>query len=238
MNLSVNARDAMPRGGRLVIRTTNVERQVCLSVTDTGVGMSPEIRARVFEPFFTSKAVGKGTGLGWRSCTASWSRAAARSRWRASGRGHDVLGLSAGEHAGAGLDRRRGRVGAARRPRVDPAGGGRGHAALSGGAGAARRGFTVLLASDGAEALRVLETHRAPIDLLVTDVVMPNMDGRELADRLRERMAGLEGAVPERLHGRRADCAAACSRANETLLQKPFTPTSLAKRVCDVLDVV
>ena len=98
-------------------------------------------------------------------------------------------------------------------------------------------GFTVLLAADGTEALRLLETHRQPIDLLVTDVVMPNMDGRELADRLRARMPELKvlflsGYMDDALLRR------GVFEANETLLQKPFTPSSLAQRVCDVLDLV
>jgi len=99
------------------------------------------------------------------------------------------------------------------------------------------RGFQVLLAADGAEALRVLETHGQPLDLLVTDVVMPNMDGRELADRLRARMPGLKvlflsGYMDDALLRR------GVFEANETLLQKPFTPSTLAQRVCEVLDFV
>jgi CheY-like chemotaxis protein len=99
------------------------------------------------------------------------------------------------------------------------------------------RGFKVLLAADGAEALRILEIHRKPIDLLVTDVVMPNMDGRELADRLRARMPDLKvlflsGYMDDALLRR------GVFEANETLLQKPFTPHSLAQRVCEVLDFV
>ena len=95
----------------------------------------------------------------------------------------------------------------------------------------------MLLAADGAEALRILDTHRQPLDLLVTDVVMPNMDGRELADRLRARMPHLKvlflsGYMDDALLRR------GVFEANETLLQKPFTPHTLAQRVCEVLDLV
>jgi PAS domain S-box-containing protein len=238
MNLSVNARDAMPRGGTLVIRTVNVERQVCLSVSDTGVGMPPEVVARVFEPFFTSKSVGKGTGLGLavvhgiveqsggridvesepgRGTTFSVYLPASElaQRWPAdpvappARNGHEVILLVEDEATLRQL--------AARALRA--------------------RGFKVLLAADGAEALRMLETHRQPLDLLVTDVVMPNMDGRELADRLRARMPHLKvlflsGYMDDALLRR------GVFEANETLLQKPFTPHTLAQRVCEVLDFV
>jgi len=99
------------------------------------------------------------------------------------------------------------------------------------------RGFSVMLAGDGAEALRLLETCREPLDLLVTDVVMPNMDGRELANRLRARMPRLKvlflsGYMDDALLRR------GVYEANETLLLKPFTPSSLAQRVREVLDFV
>ncbi len=238
MNLSVNARDAMPRGGTLVIRTVNVEQHVCLRVTDTGVGMPPEMVERVFEPFFTSKGVGKGTGLGLAVVHGIVEQSGGRIEVESQpGRGTTFsIYLPASSVAEPSLVEASGPA-----PRD-------GHEAIllvedeaslrQLAARALRaRGFTVRLAADGAEALKVLEAHPEPLDLLVTDVVMPNMDGRELADRLRARMPGLKvlflsGYMDDALLRR------GVFEANETLLQKPFTPSSLAQRVCEVLDFV
>jgi PAS domain S-box-containing protein len=242
MNLSVNARDAMPLGGTLIIRTLNLEpgghRTVCLRVSDTGVGMSPETRARVFEPFFTSKGVGKGTGLGLAVVHGIVEQCRGRIEVESEvGRGTTFsIHLPASDRAGAAAA-----DAATHGPRT-------GHesillvedeASLRQLAARALRaqGFSVLLAGDGAEALRLLETHRQPLDLLVTDVVMPHMDGRELADRLRARMPGLKvlflsGYMDDALLRR------GVFEAHETLLQKPFTPNALAQRVREVLDFV
>ena len=238
MNLSVNARDAMPRGGTLVIRTVNVDRQVCLSVSDTGVGMPPEVVARVFEPFFTSKSVGKGTGLGLAVVHGIVEQSGGRIDVESElGRGTTFsVYLPASELAqpwrseAATLPARNGHESILL---VEDEGTLRQLAARA----LRARGFKVLLAADGAEALRILETHRQPLDLLVTDVVMPNMDGRELADRLRARMPHLKvlflsGYMDDALLRR------GVFEANETLLQKPFTPHTLAQRVCEVLDFV
>jgi len=251
MNLSVNARDAMPVGGTLTIATANLApqsstafdqddapRQVRLEVTDTGTGMTPDVVAQIFEPFFTSKGAGKGTGLGLAvvhgiveqsgghidvhsapgvgttfaihlPATKPSASAAAEVENVASRNGHESILLVEDEASLRNL--------AARALRA--------------------RGFSVMLAGDGAEALRLLETYREPLDLLVTDVVMPNMDGRELADRLRARMPRLKvlflsGYMDDALLRR------GVYEANETLLLKPFTPSSLAQRVREVLDFV
>jgi signal transduction histidine kinase len=238
MNLSVNARDAMPRGGTLVIRTVNVEQQVCLSVSDTGVGMPPEVVARVFEPFFTSKSVGKGTGLGLAVVHGIVEQSAGRIDVESElGRGttfsvylpaSDLVQPWRGD--AAPLQARNGHESILL---VEDEGKLRQLAARA----LRARGFKVLLAADGAEALRILDSYRHPLDLLVTDVVMPNMDGRELADRLRARMPNLKvlflsGYMDDALLRR------GVFEANETLLQKPFTPHTLAQRVCEVLDFV
>jgi two-component system cell cycle sensor histidine kinase/response regulator CckA len=238
MNLSVNARDAMPRGGTLVIGTRNVDHQVCLCVTDTGVGMPPEVRVRVFEPFYTSKGVGKGTGLGLAVVHGIVEQIGGRIEVESEpGRGTAfsvyLPASDLAETSSAAVMTQAPRSGHESILLVED------EASLRQLAARALRahGFTVLLAADGAEALRVLESHPEPLDLLVTDVVMPNMDGRELADRLRARMPGLKvlflsGYMDDALLRR------GVFEANETLLQKPFTPSSLAQRVCEVLDFV
>jgi two-component system, cell cycle sensor histidine kinase and response regulator CckA len=251
MNLSANARDAMPVGGTLTIATANLgapasaerrhhdlERQVCLTVTDSGMGMAPEVVARIFEPFFTSKGVGKGTGLGL---------AVVHGIVEQSG-GHIDVKSQPGAGTTFAIYLPFSELPAGTTAEVAAGAPRNGHesillvedeASLRNLAARAlrARGFHVMLAGDGAEALRLLDTEHERVDLLVTDVVMPNMDGRELADRLRARIPGLKvlflsGYMDDALLRR------GVAEANETLLLKPFTPSSLAQRVREVLDFV
>ncbi|MFO0852548.1 MAG: ATP-binding protein [Gemmataceae bacterium] len=251
MNLAVNARDAMPAGGRLTIETGPVEvrpgdpppaglrpgEYVRLAVTDTGVGMPPEVAARAFEPFFSTKEPGRGTGLGLAVvhgvATQAGGAAAVAS---APGRGTTVTVYLPRAAGPAPQPDQPGRKAAAPRGTetvllVEDEPGVR---ALAGQALRAA-GYTVLEAADGAAAVRAAHGHPGPIHLLVTDVVMPGENGRAVADRLRQSRPGLRvlyvsGYTDDTVvhHG--------VQQAGVEFLQKPFTPSVLAQRVRAVLD--
>ena len=221
LNLAVNARDAMPLGGHLSIETSVVEGPgdpggpvrppgtwVCLQVTDTGSGIAAEHLPHIFEPFFTTKDVGKGTGLGLATSYGivqqhgGWIEVESRGRSR-----HDV-------------------------PRVLPARVRAGRWPISAGPGAHRHaprgdetilvvededgvralvikvledlGYRLLQAQSGPSAIEVWREHGPGIDMLITDIVMPDgMNGIELADRLRRTQSVAESDLHERLPGRR-----------------------------------
>jgi PAS domain S-box-containing protein len=253
VNLAVNARDAMPHGGRLTVETTNVHLDeeearlyagvspgdyVLLAVSDTGTGMTDEIKSHLFEPFFTTKEVGKGTGLGLATCygivqqSGGWIR----------------VYSEAGQGTIFKIYFPRVPETAAELPSRDQAG------FLPRGAEtillvedeslvrslAARilcdQGYTVLEAADGDEALRVVHDDPGrPIHLLMTDVVMPRMGGKALADRLRAVQPQLrvlfasgysEGSIYD----------LGISEPGAGFLQKPFSPGGLARKVREVLD--
>ncbi len=252
MNLAVNARDAMPQGGRLAIETAVVSvgtdaqgksevplgRFVRLRVSDTGAGMDAAVREHIFEPFFTTKEPDKGTGLGL---------ATVYEIVRQSG-GHIQVASEPGE----------GTTFAVHFPCLDgepspsagsagigevPAGGTEtvlvveDHETVLGLAGRVLRGFgyAVLEARGGQEALRLGQEHPGPIHLLITDVIMPQMDGAELAKRLRAmrpeaQVLYMSGYTPQMMDDRNL-------RIAETeVLHKPFGPDDLARKVRQVLD--
>jgi len=252
LNLVVNARDAMPGGGRVLIETTRVllrdelvERRhrlppgdyACLAVTDSGAGMDESTQAHLFEPFFTTKEVGKGTGLGLATVYGIVKQSGGYI-WVYSepGRGTTVRVYLP-------------RVpGAAEPPLPAPE-----LPALRGGHETvllvedaapvrtlARRsleacGYTVLDAADGPSAIELSARHAGAIAVLVTDVVMPGMSGRELAERLaptRPEMKVLytSGYTDD------AMVRQGVLNAGVAFLQKPFVPDSLARKVRDVLD--
>jgi PAS domain S-box-containing protein len=256
MNLAVNARDAMPTGGKLTIETATAQlddtfavaqpearpgRYVLLSVTDTGSGMSPAVQAHIFEPFFTTKGPGKGTGLGLatvygivkqsggfvvvhtelghgarftcyfpvaedRAAADESARPVTPAATEVAARGTETILLVEDEDALRSIVR----------------------LALQ------RCGYTVLEASQGTAALRLAEQHEGPLHLLITDVVMPVLGGRELVERIARlrpdiKILYLSGYTDDAVvrHG--------VLQADVAFLQKPFTMVALANKVRQIL---
>jgi two-component system cell cycle sensor histidine kinase/response regulator CckA len=251
MNLVVNARDAMPRGGTLTIETRNIDlddnyvrshvgtkagQYVLIAVSDTGTGMDESTKAHAFEPFFTTKAPGRGTGLGLSTVFGIV---------RQSGGSVDMYS-SPGKGTSAKVYL----------PRVDQTAAveteRRGVRALKGTETIliaeddemvrslvketlVRHGYTVLDAAGAVDAEKISEIYRGDIDLLITDVVMPKVNGRDLATRLAKRRPSLkvlymsgytDGAVVNN----------GILQKEVAFLQKPFTPTALAEKVREVLE--
>ena len=251
MNLAVNARDAMPTGGTLTIRTASIHLDqgyadrhpgvqsgiyVRLSVSDTGCGMTPEVKSRLFEPFFTTKPKGKGTGLGLAVV-------------------HGIVTQSGG-HIDVSSEPGYGTVFhiyfPAVQERVGDAEPTCPYQVLAGTETLLlvedepgvrklalhvlqQHGYRVLVASNGRQALEMLESHTDAIDLLVTDVVMPQMGGPELARELKAKRPALKVLF---LSGYTDDAIVRHGIVHNEVcfLQKPFTPMDLAKHVRAVLD--
>jgi PAS domain S-box-containing protein len=241
MNLAVNARDAMPEGGRLEIATAGVASPegrgwVEISVGDTGAGMDEATRARIFEPFFTTKVAGKGTGLGLSTVSAivdqndgeieveSAPGEGTRVRVRLPRAGDVELE----PHPLAGVDAPGGSETVLVVEDEDPV----------------ReivcemlkmKGYRVIEARHGGEALLVCEQRPDEIDLMITDVVMPQMSGRQLAERLAPLQPGMKVLFMSG-HTEDAVIRHGVKNALMTMLQKPFTPLALAQKVRAVLD--
>jgi two-component system cell cycle sensor histidine kinase/response regulator CckA len=251
LNLAVNARDAMPRGGVLTLATANADldpdaagaapagpgRYVMLSVADTGVGMDAETRGRIFEPFFTTKPTGEGTGLGLAT----------------------VYGIvqQSGGFIAVDSELRRGSTFRVYLPRVDEppeitrlptvsGPGPRGHEtillvedqdSLREMVSEALRllGYKVLVAPDGEAAIDLARGHVGPLDLLVTDIVMPRLGGFDLARGLLAERPGLRVLYMSG-HGTDVVGRHGIREAGLPLLEKPFRTEVLALKVREALD--
>ncbi len=253
MNLVVNARDAMPSGGQLTVETRDVTlesndlpnypdlkmgRHAMFAVTDTGKGMTDEVKCKIFEPFYTTKGIGSGTGLGLavvhgiiKQCgghigvhsaadvgttftilfpiASALATAPAPAIPQQPTRGTETVLLVEDEDAVRAIAR----------------------IALE------TNGFKVLAAASGAEAIHLTEKHPGEIHLLISDVVMPEMGGRQLVERMRTLRPGLRVLY---ISGYTDDAVLhhGVSTATDAFLQKPFTPLGLNRKVRAVLDRV
>lgn len=257
MNLAVNARDAMPEGGQLLIETKNAEigagdrrlrdgvrpgRYVMLIVSDTGVGMDSETQAHMFDPFFTTKEPGKGTGLGLPIVygvvkqTGGWTHVDSKPGKGTTFEIYLPWAEEADTRTALPVSQIREDIAAAPKGTetvllVEDETGIRELACEF----LRRQGYEVLLGMDGNEALRIAEGHEDLIHLLVTDMAMPNLGGKELADRLRKvrpqiKVLFMSGYPDhEALAGGNIGVQAA-------VLQKPFSLDILAHKVRTLLD--
>jgi CheY-like chemotaxis protein len=251
MNLAVNARDAMPRGGIVIIETADVELDesyvsdhegvipgsyVMLAVTDTGEGMSPEVQAQIFGPFFTTKKTGEGTGLGLSTVYGIVKQMS----------GHiDVFseqGKGSVFRVFFPVCREDAEAKAQAEAFVMPRGAET--VLIAEDDDAIRKllvdileplGYRVITADSGMEALRVAETAGGGVDILLTDVVMPGMSGKELAQRFQTIDPGIKvlfmsGYTEEVIirHG--------VEQAGVSFIQKPLIPNKLVRKLREVLD--
>ncbi len=252
MNLVINAREAMPNGGRLTVETANVSIDeesvgrypelkagdyVMLAITDTGAGMSEEVQARLFEPFFSTKAIGQGTGLGLSTCYGIVKQSGGHiSVYSEPGRGttFKIYLPQVQESARPPVQR----IASTELPRGtetillvedDPALREMSSTLLR------RLGYTVWVAANGVEALTLKQQRNVGhIDLLFTDVVMPQMSGKELADRM-EALYPHMRILFTSAYTENAILHQGMLNKGVTLLQKPFTPSALANKLREVL---
>lgn len=253
MNLVINAADAMPRGGKLDVATANVQLEencchelsspdgfrgfVCLTVSDTGIGMGPEVKARIFEPFFTTKEQGKGTGLGLATV-------------------HGIV-HHAGGHISLESEPEHGTTFYVYFPRLERAvacdaqpqtmrhvstGGSETVLVVDDQESLCgllcevlrKNGYSVLPATSGREALQLVRHHPQPIDLVITDMVMPQMGGSELTQSLSGLKPHAKVLYMSGYTDRAEEITALLSRGY-AFIEKPFTSEALLRKIRDVL---
>lgn len=254
LNLAVNARDAMPNGGKLTIETANMDlderyaelqtevtpgQYAMISVTDTGGGMPPEVIERAFDPFYTTKGVGKGTGLGLSQVFGFVKQSG----------GHVKIYSEIGQGTTVKIYLPR-YLGSASTVRIEhpkdclPEGSTHEIVLVVEDDTKVRRmsvdalselGYTVIQAESPVEALQMLETHKPTVNILFTDIVMPEMSGRELADRALKRLPGLKVLFTTG-YTRNAIVHNGVVDPGMTFLSKPFTLNQLARKIRQALD--
>jgi two-component system, cell cycle sensor histidine kinase and response regulator CckA len=248
INLAVNARDAMPRGGKLLIESARLIADeefarghlevapgpyVVLSVADTGCGMSEDVRSRIFEPFFTTKEQGTGTGLGL-SMVYGIVKQSGGSIWVYSELGQGttfkilfpaVEGASPEAAVPSGSGKQ---AGTETILLAEDEEGVRQYVSEL----LMRRGFEVLQAANGSEALELARGYSGQIHLLLTDAVMPQMSGPDLADQFAQARPG----VPVLFMSGYSDRLLQPKGMDSTLIQKPFTATALITSIRSLLD--
>ena len=251
LNLAVNAHDAMPGGGKLTIETSNQEVtgahdllypgikpgfHVRLAIHDSGLGMAPEVKARLFEPFFTTKPLGKGTGLGLATVYGIVEQSGGHIRAESEpgyGTTFEVLfpriAVAAAASTEAEAVTRAGGRETILLVEDDPQVRSVTARSLTTG------GYTLLLASNGLEAVEILASNRGRLDLLITDVIMPGVDGRKLAEAVRKEWPKVRVLF---VSGHAHDVLGQRGILDEgvDLLPKPYTSASLLARVRAALD--
>ena len=245
VNLATNARDAMPRGGKLVIETANVDVEeaasqnlgvksgpyVMLAVSDTGVGMDNETRSRLFEPFFTTKSPGNGSGLGLATVYGAIKQA----------EGHVTVYSQPGCGTIFEVYLPRVKEAATEAPRKSSAKGSETILLVDDEEGVRKlvfavlksNGYDVMEAANGVSALAAYEKNGHKVDMVLTDVVMPQMSGFELGKQLSERAPGLKILY---MSGYRDNAIGSAGDMPRAFLHKPFTPDVLLTKVREVLD--
>jgi PAS domain S-box-containing protein len=249
MNLAVNAKDAMPAGGKLVIETSSMMvddhfarthlyvspgQYVVLTVTDTGTGMSAEVKSHLFEPFYTTKEQGKGTGLGLSTVYGIVVNQSSGSIWVSSEPGQGTtfrlffpsIGLKSAAGSVVSIERNSSK-GETILLAEDEAGVRKYTREIL-----ERYGYVILEASNGVEALSVARNHPGPIHLLLTDIIMPTMGGVELTEKFNAEFPG----IPVLFMSGYTDQIMRHWNVLSAYIQKPFTLSDLLTQVRELLD--